>query len=68
MDGHISLLEKDYKEFKLQINKQFIEEILIQRVLKTTIQILFDTIFLIIMLILLKYWKIFCLLQGLEQI
>ena len=41
-DGHISKLEKDYNEFKLQYNKQNVEEILIQRVVKTTIQILYD--------------------------
>ena len=42
IDGHISKLEKDYNEFKLQYNKQNIEEILIQRAVKTTIQILSD--------------------------
>ena len=41
-DGHISKLEKDYNEFKLQYNKQSVEEILIQRAVKTTIQILYD--------------------------
>ena len=29
-DGHLSKLEKDYNEFKLQYNKQSVEEILIQ--------------------------------------
>ena len=42
MNGHISKLEKDYNEFKLQYNKQSVEEILIQRAVKTTIQILYD--------------------------
>ena len=42
IDGHISKLEKDYKEFILQYNKQNIEDILIQRAVKTTIQILYD--------------------------
>ena len=41
-DGHLSKLEKDYKEFKLQYNKQNVEDILIQRAVKTTIQILYD--------------------------
>ena len=41
IDGHISLLEND-NEFKLQYNKLSAEEILIQRAVKTTIQILFD--------------------------
>ena len=41
-DGHLSLLEKDYNDFKLHYNKQSVEEILIQRAVKTTIQILLD--------------------------
>ena len=42
INGHLSILEKDYNEFKLQYNKQSVEEILIQRAVKTTIQILYD--------------------------
>ena len=42
INGHLSKLEKDYNEFKLQYNKQSVEEILIQRAVKTTIQILYD--------------------------
>ena len=42
IDGHLSKLEKDYNEFKKQYNKQSVEEILIQRAVKTTIQILYD--------------------------
>ena len=42
IDGHISYIEKDYNEFKKQYNKQSVEEILIQRAVKTTIQILYD--------------------------
>ena len=42
MDGHISYLEKDYDEFKLQYNKQSVEDNLIQRAVKTKIQILYD--------------------------
>ena len=41
-DGHLSKLEKDYNEFKLQYNKQNVEDILIQRAVKATIQILYD--------------------------
>ena len=41
IDGHLSKLEKDYNEFKKQYNKQSVEEILIQRAVKTTIQILY---------------------------
>ena len=42
INGHISYIEKDYNEFKIQYNKQSVEEILIQRAVKTTIQILYD--------------------------
>ena len=42
IDSHLSKLEKDYNEFKLQYNKQNVEEILIQRAVKTTIEILYD--------------------------
>ena len=42
IDGHLSKLEKDYNEFKLQYNKQSVEDILVQRAVKTTIQILYD--------------------------
>ena len=42
INGHLSKLEKDFNEFKKQYNKQNIEEILIQRAVKTTIQILYD--------------------------
>ena len=42
MDGRISYIEKDYNELKLQYNKQNVEDILIQRAVKTTIQILYD--------------------------
>ena len=42
IDGHLSKLEKDYNEFKLQYNKQNVENILIQRAVKTTTQLLYD--------------------------
>ena len=42
IDGHNSYIEKNYNEFKLQYNKQNVEDILIQRAVKTTIQILYD--------------------------
>ena len=35
-------MEKDFNEFKKQYNKQSVEEVLIQRAVKTTIQILYD--------------------------
>ena len=41
-DGHLSKLEKDHNKFKLQYNKQNVEDILTQRAVKTTIQILYD--------------------------
>ena len=42
INGHLSKLEKDDNEFKLQYNKQSVEDILIQRAVKTTIQIIYD--------------------------
>ena len=42
IDGHLSKLEKDFNEFKLQYNKQSVEDILVQRAVKTTIQILYE--------------------------
>ena len=41
-DGHIPKLEKDFNEFKLEYNKQNVEDILVQRAVKTTMQILYD--------------------------
>ena len=42
INGHLSKLEKDFNEFEKQCNKQSVEEVLIQRAVKTTIQILYD--------------------------
>ena len=42
INGHLSKLEKDYNEFKLQYNKQNVEDILVQRAVKTTIKIIYD--------------------------
>ena len=42
INSHISKLEKDFNEFKLQYNKQNVEDILVQRAVKTTFQILYD--------------------------
>ena len=42
IDGHLSKIEKDFNEFKLQYNKQNVEDNLIQRAVKTQIQILYD--------------------------
>ena len=42
INGHLSKLEKDYKEFRLQYNEQTVEDVLIQGAVKTTIQILYD--------------------------
>ena len=42
IDGHISYIEKDYNEFKLQYDKQSLEGISFQRAVRTTIQILYD--------------------------
>ena len=40
--GYLSKLKKDFNEFKLQYNKQNIEDFSIQRAVKTIIQILYD--------------------------
>ena len=42
LNGHLSKLEKDFNEFEKQYNKQSVEEVSIQRAVKTTIQILYD--------------------------
>ena len=42
IDGHLSKLEKDYNEFILENNKQNVEDVLVQRAVKTTVQILYD--------------------------
>ena len=42
INGHLSKLEKINNEFKLLYIKQNVEDILIQRAVKTTIQILYD--------------------------
>ena len=42
IDGHLSKLEKDYNEFRLQYNKQTVEDISIRRAVKSTIHILYD--------------------------
>ena len=41
VDGHISYIENDYNVFKLQYNKQSVEEVLVQRAVKTTLQVLY---------------------------
>ena len=45
INDQVSLLEKDYNEFNLQYNKQSVEEVLFQRAVKTTIQIIYDKSF-----------------------
>ena len=42
IEGHLSLSENDFNEVKLQYNNQFVEEVLSQKAVKTTIQILYD--------------------------
>ena len=43
INGHLSKLEKDFNDIILQYDKQSVEDILVQRAVKTTIQILYDT-------------------------
>ena len=40
--GHLSFLETNYNEFKILTQKQYVEEILIQRTVKTTTQRIYD--------------------------
>ena len=40
--GHISYIENEYNEFKLQYNKKSVQQILTQRAVKTTNQLLND--------------------------
>ena len=42
LDGHLSFSEKEYNQFELLSNKQSVEEVLIQRAVKTTRQIFYD--------------------------
>ena len=42
INGHLSKLEKGFNEFKKQYDKQAVEDILVQRAVKTTIQTLYD--------------------------
>ena len=43
IEGQISYIEKDYNEFKLHHNKYSAQKIPIERAVKTTIQILYET-------------------------
>ena len=42
IEGNISYIGKEYKKFKLLNNKKSVEEVLIQRVVKTNSQTLYD--------------------------
>ena len=42
IEGHLSFLEQNYNEFRLLYNKKTVEKILVQRPVKTTIQLLYD--------------------------
>ena len=50
-ERQISYMEKSYNELKVQNNKQSIEGILIERAVKTTIQVLYDKGFFNILII-----------------
>ena len=62
--GHISYIEKDYNEFKLEYNKRSTEDILIQRAVKTTIRLYMTKAYLTLMLMTI----IFCLQQDVEVV
>ena len=42
IDSHMSIIEKDYNEFKLHYNKQSVKENLFRRAVGTNFQILYD--------------------------
>ena len=67
IDCHLSKLEKDYNEFKLQYNKQNVEDLLIQRAVKTTKQILYDKGLFDEFQNADKVFEVFCLPQGEEE-
>ena len=68
IDGHISYIEKYFNEFKLQYNKQNVEDTLIEKAVKTTIQILYDKGLIDAFPNADKYCKIFYLLHDVDLI
>ena len=68
IDGQISYIEKQYNEFKLQYNKQSVEDILIQRAVKQRYKYFTIMVCLIILKRLIKYYKTFYLLQDVDLI
>ena len=48
INGHLSVLEKHYNEFKLQYNKQSAEEVLVQRAVKRSSKYFMTNIYLIV--------------------
>ena len=68
INGHLSLIGKLYDDFKLQYNKQSVEEILIQRAVKTSKQLLYDKNLFDIFPNADSLLKIFRLQQGVEVI
>ena len=65
IEGHLSFLENDYTEFKLHYNKQPVEEFLIQRAVKTTMEILYEIVLFVGFP---NADKVFCLLQDVDLI
>ena len=55
INGHLSKLEKDYNEFKLQYNKQNVEVNSFKELLKQRFKIFLIKVWLIIMLMLIKF-------------
>ena len=68
INSHLSLLEEEYNEIKLEYYKQPVEKILIQWVDKKTIQLLYDKGLFDNYANADSVFKIFCLLQGVELI
>ena len=55
IEGDFSYFEKDFNVFKLQYKKQSVQDILIQRAVKTTIKKCYDKGFLIVFKMLIKF-------------
>ena len=68
IESQISCFGKDYNEFKSQHNRQSMEEFLIQKAVKTTIQLLYDKGFSDTFAKAVCELKDFCLLQDVEVI
>ena len=68
LNVHLSFLEIDYNGFNLLSNEESIEEVLSQRAVKTTIQILCKKSNLIVFPLQIWFYKVYCFLQSADLI